>query len=172
MKVSNRVSNKILILTAITFLSACASLRSPRDRMFMGAGIGGAMGAGGGALFSPNEESRGLNALVFGLSGALVGGVVGFLTASGDEPKSQAKSLEERERANQSQIQGKEFVVLPQDELPNFLKSRMSPAVVEEYLEQDSVTEDGSLHEPHKVYRIKRPAELISRPEKTEGTKQ
>ena len=65
MKVSKQISNKILVVTMIGLLPACASLRSPRDRMFMGAGIGGAMGAGGGAIFSPNDESRGLNALVF-----------------------------------------------------------------------------------------------------------
>ena len=36
--------------------------------------------------------------------------------------------------------------------------------VIEEYLEADRVTEEGTLHEPHKAYRIKRPAELFARP--------
>lgn len=40
--------------------------------------IGAVAGALGGALLSPNRESTGLNALVFGASGALAGGLVSF----------------------------------------------------------------------------------------------
>ncbi len=40
---------------------------------------GGAIGAGAGAIFSPNDASRPLNAVVFGLGGALLGSILGFV---------------------------------------------------------------------------------------------
>ncbi len=165
-----QASKRVLVLILMSALQSCASLNSQKDRMLAGAGTGAALGVGGGILLSPNDESRGLNGLVFGLSGALIGGAIGYITTPAEKPTQTAKTLEERELANVPQA--KEYVVSPQGELPNFLKNRMSPAVVEEFVEQDSVSEDGSLHEPHKVYRIKRAAELISRPENTTGVKQ
>lgn len=152
----------IAILIAASLLSSSCSTVRRNERLMTGVGTGAGSGALGGALLSPNAESRGLNALVFGLSGALVGGTIALLTGADSDTKTPASDLKNREL--QSSSSGREFVVQPHQELPAFLKNRIQPVVIEEFVETDQTGEDGSLHEPHKVYRIKRPAELISRP--------
>lgn len=157
--------NQIFALTILlAFLSSCATTTSKRSRMMTAAGIGGTAGSVGGALFSPNRESRGLNTLVFGLVGALLGGLIGAWTepGSGETPTAPSETLKEKELSSPGD--SREFTVPPQGDLPGFLKDRVQPAIVEEFIETDMVGEDGTLHEPHRVYRIKRPAELISRP--------
>ena len=49
---------------------------TPLSRFLTGALAGGALGAAGGTVMSPNKPSQGLNALVFGLSGAAAGGLI------------------------------------------------------------------------------------------------
>lgn len=153
----------ILIVAAL--LQACAT--SPRKRFLYGAGIGAGSGALGGAVLSPNPESRGINALIFGLTGAIVGGVTALFIHDDSELPQSDDSLKSRDMAD---AQGAEFVVPAQtNSLPSYVQDRLQPVVIEEYLEQDSVAEDGSLREPHRVWRIKRPAELTSKP-LTQGT--
>ncbi len=157
----------LLILSLGT--SSCASLHS-RERLAFGVGLGGSLGAIGGTALSPNVESRSLNTLVFGLSGALLGGIVALLTDRAPEPKAEDKSLRAKELKSASgDPSGQEYVVPTAHPLPDFLKRRLKLPVIEEYIEQDSVSEDGVLNAPHKVYRIKRPAELIARPEDIES---
>ena len=146
----------ILLIAQVT---ACAT--SPRKRMFIGVGAGAAVGAAGGAILSPNSESRGLNTLIFSIIGALAGGLGALLLSHEDEipaGKTPAPGLTEESAA------GIEFINRPTQPLPQFVKDRLVPVVVEELVEQDTVGEDGALHEPHKIYRIKRQAELIARP--------
>ena len=49
-------------------------------------------------------------------------------------------------------------------QIPDFVKARIQPVIVEEYMEAATIGEDGTLREPHKVYRIKRPAEFSATP--------
>jgi hypothetical protein len=123
--------------------------------------MGGITGAVGGAALSPNSESRGLNALVFGLAGALIGGLIGFFSGTPSKREENGATLESREKATNG---SREIQAPTGADLPAFVKERFRPAVIEEYTEQDSISEDGSLSEPHKVYRIKRPAELVTKP--------
>ncbi|MBY0472106.1 hypothetical protein K2X30_13145 [bacterium] len=146
-----------LLLISI-FFSSCATVRGSQ-RILFGAGVGAVAGAGGGAALSPNDESRGLNALVFGLSGALVGGVVALLTDHKEDVKKAEPALNGQDNAVSLKYQ-----VLPEDRLPSFVRDRLQPTVIEEYVQPDVVTEEGVLHEPHKVYRIKRLPELYSKP--------
>jgi gas vesicle protein len=140
----------------ILTLTACAT--PPRKRFLYGAGIGAGLGALGGAAFSPNPESKGMNALVFGLTGAVLGGVVSLFAHDDSEVPKAKDTLQEREL-------GQEFVVRPDaGKLPSYVKDRLQPLVIEEYVEKDSINEDGGLSEPHKVWRIKRPAELVGKP--------
>ena len=67
----------LIALLGASLVSGCASM--PRKRFLIGGAIGGAGGATAGALLSPNAESRGLNALVFGLVGTVAGAVIGLL---------------------------------------------------------------------------------------------
>ncbi len=135
----------------------------------MGSVAGGAVGAIASSALSPNDESRGLNALVFGLGGALTGGLL-FLFSHDDSEIPQSKNLSLKEKeigAGGGKISGEYFI--PQNELPGFLKERFKQAIVEEIKVPDTVSEDGALHEPHKVYRIKREAELFAKPIKEQA---
>jgi len=115
---------------------------------------------------SPNSESQGMNALVFGLSGALTGGLVALVTDRPPQTKPEDRSLKARELGSATSQQ---FVVPQSGDLPDFVKARLTPVVIEEFEERDSIAEDGSLRAPHKVYRIKRQAELITRSPESEA---
>lgn len=164
---------QILILAAL-IASGCATPKSSRSRVILGIGIGAGLGATGGVAFSPNDESRAINALVFGLAGALIGGSAAVLTSGEETSARNEKSFRERELGLTRP--DSEYTIAPHQDLPPFLKNRVQPVVIEEYVETDRVTEEGTLHEPHKAYRIKRPAELFARPQTTdlqiEGLKQ
>lgn len=157
-------------ILACAVLSGCATSQL-RKSVLLGAGVGAAAGATGGALFSPNDESRGLNSIVFGLSGAVIGGLIGLWTGSPNEPEVDNKTLQEKEfeAVNSTQI----MINAPNNEkLPEFVRERLSKLVIEELNLPDRVGEDGALHEPHKAYRVKRSPELFSSGKKAkEGSK-
>lgn len=150
----------VLLLIGVQ-LSGCATLHGPGRTLSFSA-MGAATGAGGGYLFSPNKESKDLNALVFGLAGALFGGIAGLIGDRPDEAVKPASTIFDRSEIGTGS--SKEMLVLPQESLPEYVRKRIQPVVVEEFTETDRVGEDGELHEAHKVYRIKRQAEFNSRP--------
>ena len=78
-------------------------------------------------------------------------------------PTSEPATLKERELGIQSG-RAQEFHVQERGSLPEFVRDRLQPVVIEEAHQTDLVGEDGTLHEPHKIYRIIRPAELFARP--------
>jgi hypothetical protein len=93
--------------------------------------------------------------------GALAGGLGTLLFSTPDEVPAagnSAPSLTDESNYDER------FITHPSQELPPFVRERLMPVVVETLTEPDTVSEDGSLHEPHKVYRIKRQAELVTRP--------
>lgn len=149
-----------LLCVAFVVCAGCSTLSGGKRVMsFSLAGAGA--GAVSGAALSPNEESRALNALVFGLSGALVGGGLALLT---DPNLMTAETSDLKKRELGSRQEANEYLVLPEQELPEFLQRRVQPAIIEEFVEKDHVTDEGTLHEPHRAYRIKRPAELFASP--------
>ena len=81
-----RINLFLLILVA----TSCGSLK----KTFTVAGIGGfALGASGGALFSPNEESRDKNAYLFGLVGAGIGLGLAYLFSDDSNGRLKAPML-------------------------------------------------------------------------------
>lgn len=154
------MSKEFLIASACLLASGCATLSPSTERVIVGSAAGALAGSIGGATLSPNADDRGLNALVFGLSGALTGGAIAILT---DKSKPSAQTdLKSKELAGVGP--SRQFSIETTQTLPEFVKSRVQPAIIEEYLEDDRVTDEGTLHEPHRAYRIKRPTELFSRP--------
>jgi hypothetical protein len=64
------------VIFLLIFLTGCSTLgKTVSVSSLAGSVIGGA----GGAIFSPERESRDKNAFVFGLTGAAVGAFVGYL---------------------------------------------------------------------------------------------
>jgi hypothetical protein len=154
------VKNWVLVFGMMT-VTSCSTL-STGARVIGGGLVGAAVGGAGGAALSPNDESRALNALVFGLSGAILGGGIALWTAPAIQQPALGPNLRTRELA--APTGATDYLVQPKQELPDFLKRRVQPVVIEEFVEKDSVSEDGTLREPHKAYRIKRPAELLADP--------
>ena len=147
-------------LLILCFSTSCATARG---RFLFGAAGGAAVGAGSATLLSPNPESRGLNALVFGLVGALAGGVISLLFKDPEPATAIDTSLKARE-LGKDPAQSTLYAIPPNSKLPVFVKERLQPVVVEEAEEPDTVSDDGTLHAPHKIYRIQRPAELYAKP--------
>src|SRR4051794_27319652 len=154
-----RLSSLYLILPIC--LSGCAT---SRGRFLIGAGLGSVLVGGAATALSPNSESRGMNALVFGLAGSLLGGGIGVLISDDSQVPKTESSLKLRQ-AKTSGPGSDSYLVPQKSDLPDFLKNRFQSAVIEELREPDSVGEDGTLHEPHKAYRITRPAELYAAPQ-------
>lgn len=155
------------LTTFVLLLSLLSSCATAKGRFLVGAGLGGAAGSGAGVYFSPNQESKGMNALVFGLIGALTGGIIGLLAFDDGRLPASKTSLRAKEEAEAIQTNSRIYTVPTGSALPQFVKERLEPTLVEELIEPDTVSEDGSLHEPHKVYRIKRQTELYSRGTRT-----
>ena len=161
---ASRIALIHFALSLSILLTGCASIRGGW-RLAIGTSGGAAIGAGAGALLSPNDPSRALNALVFGLIGGLGGGALAFFTDP-TPPPPKGGSLKEKEA--QDLVETTQYQVGSAADLPAYVRQRLAPVVIEEAVERDAVGEDGSLHEPHKVYRIVRPAELTPMPTKTE----
>ncbi len=150
----------LAIISLVVVLTGCSTLTGTK-RTFTFAVAGGATGAVGGAVLSPNPESRALNALVFGLVGSLVGGISGIAT---DRPLSAPSEKPDSLIEEGTGLNSRTSVVAPYETLPDYVKKRLQPIVIEEFVEADQVDEDGVLRESHKAYRIKRQPEFNPRP--------
>lgn len=148
-------------VTILLLAASCSSLPK-RSQVLIATSAGAGVGATSGYMLSPNRESQGLNALVFGLVGALVGGIGAILF--GDDHRVEREPTNTPDLNLTRSDDRNEVQVSNPESLPEFVKKRLRPVVIESYTESDSIDEDGSLREPHRVYRIKRPAELIARP--------
>jgi hypothetical protein len=154
---------RLAVVSLALLLPSCASVTGS-NRVLAGVTFGAVGGAGSGALLSPNSESRAINAAVFGLLGGLLGGGAAYFSDPNGANQSEKKtSLRDRELGSASSL-SRQVELQSGGDLPTYLKDRFRPVVIEEFIEADRVSEEGTLHEPHKAYRIKRPAELIAQP--------
>lgn len=71
------------ILLLIPLLFSCSTLKKT---IVYSSLSGGLAGAGAGAILSPNPESRGANAVIFGLLGATIAGLSGYALYE-DDPR-------------------------------------------------------------------------------------
>jgi hypothetical protein len=145
------------VFLILIFFPGCAGIDLQNPWTAATAGLAGGMGAGYG--LTREKERQGKNMAIAGLSL----GALGFLGAKFLWPKetdpAKAEILELREK----NFKPVRELTLPatKQKLPDFLEKRLTPLVLEQWVEKDSISEDGSLNEPHKVWRIKRHPELI-----------
>ncbi len=78
------------LLPIIFFLSSCSSLKKT---VVYSSLAGSIVGAAGGMALSPDEESRGANAAVFGLIGAGVAALTGYAMYKEDPRNSKLKPM-------------------------------------------------------------------------------
>lgn len=82
-------TNAILFLLAV-FISGCSGLRGT---LITGSVLGGSLGAMSGVVFSPNQESKAGNALIFGAIGAGVGALIGHYFYTNDPENRDLKQM-------------------------------------------------------------------------------
>ncbi len=150
----------ITSVVGLSLISGCATFTGTKRTYTFAAG-GATLGAVGGSLLSPDKENQAMNALVFGLTGALVGGLSGMLT---DKSPSDIPKDAEFFDGPKSGATSKDVTIAPYETLPDYVKKRLQPIVIEEFTEADQVDEDGVLRESHKAYRIKRQPEFNPKP--------
>lgn len=148
------MKNILCAVLAVLTLS-CSSIQL---RVSGASVLGGALGGMGGYAFSPYEQDRIPNLILFGMAGALIGGACGLLWP--DDFEQEKNATLKRSESDYS----KQIILSNPSELPDFLKNRIQPTIIEEFTEKPTLSEDGSIHEPHKVYKIKRPIELSPEP--------
>jgi hypothetical protein len=82
-------TNTILFLLSM-LLSGCSSLRGT---LITGSLLGGSFGAMSGVVFSPNQESKPGNALIFGAIGAGLGALIGHYFYTNDPENRDLKQM-------------------------------------------------------------------------------
>jgi hypothetical protein len=155
----NRISLILLI-----FASSCSSNKGLWLPI-----AGGLIGVVSGSALSPNEESKSLNTVTFGAVGLAVGASLLYYSSIEKPNLAQEDSLKERIEASKK-IQTLATEAISQTPLPDFLKGKISPIVIEEIDLKNFQSEDGALHEPHKAYRIVQQPELIQPQESAENS--
>lgn len=152
---------KYLLIFSLV-LSGCSTFASHRSLKYSGGGA--AAGAALGYGFSPNKESQGLNALLWGGIGA----AFGYLFERAFRDRGDVVEIPSNLEAKELFRESEEFVLpATKQKLPAFVQKRLTPVVIEQYTEKDTAGEDGSLHEPHRVWRIKQQPELLPKPLKS-----
>jgi hypothetical protein len=148
-----------LCILIVIALPGCASTRG---RFLIGSLAGGAVAAPIAVGLSPNKESVLFNALVFGLGGALAGAFTGVLSGPDVHLESGLSS---------TNLRAREALHAPAQDSNAYLEGRVIPPVIETFRQEGLISEDGVLHEPHRAYRIARPAELVPAPTPVEPKK-
>ncbi len=146
---------KLLIFTLLLSFFGCSSLK----KTLVYSSLSGAMsGAAAGVLLSPNKESRGANALVFGLIGASVAALTGY-TLYQDDPRNYKLKhmLKDNKPINPNEIElglgdikidanleKKEAYKVPVKDLPKELKGKVNKQYLIKYKSKERYVKKGN----------------------------
>lgn len=90
---------KLFIL--LIFLTSCSTMK---NSIISGAVVGGVVGAGGGALYSPNRDSQNQNAYLFGIVGSLIGAGISYYFFKEDRPAKPTQLMTEDSNSNLKEL--------------------------------------------------------------------
>lgn len=148
---------KAALFFVLLVLQSCStfSLRDP----WAATAVGLAAGAGGAFALTKEKQRQGTNMAIAGAVTGLAMHLGAKFVWSRETDPAKAELLELRER----NFRPTREITVPatSQKLPDFLERRLTPLVLEQWVEKDSISEDGSLNEPHKMWRIKRLPELV-----------
>lgn len=141
---------KILII-----LLFCVSCSSFRRTMVYSSLAGGVSGATAGALLSPNQKSRGANALVFGLLGAGIAAGVGYLLYEDDprnfkldhmliDPPKDQVQIDLDQLKIDAKLEGQEKYAVPLKDLPEGLSDKVSQQFLIKYQSKERFIKSGN----------------------------
>lgn len=148
----------ILVLFICLLLSSCSSLKKS---IIYSSLAGGMTGATAGVLLSPDKESRGANAAVFGLLGAGIAAIVGYSLYQDDPRNYKLQNMlmddEKKEVINPSQLeigigdlkidanmQKQEAYEVPVKDLPEKLKGKVNKQFLIKYQSKERYIKNGS----------------------------
>ncbi|HLE12972.1 MAG: hypothetical protein A2451_12425 [Bdellovibrionales bacterium RIFOXYC2_FULL_39_8] len=144
------------ILLIVMFLTSCSSMKKT---IIYSSLIGGVAGATSGALLSPNKESQGANAAVFGLIGAGVAALTGYALYQDDPRNYQLKNmlLSEKKEVRpdeidiglgnlniQADLKKVEGYKVPLTELPEKLKGKVNKQYLIKYQSKERYVKNGN----------------------------
>jgi hypothetical protein len=146
--------NARLIIICL-LLSSCSTLKKT---IIYSSLAGGMAGAATGALLSPNKESLGANAAVFGLIGAGVTALAGYALYKDDPRNYKLKNmLREKKEINPNEIElglgnfninanldKKEVYKVPIKELPDKLKGKVNKQYLIKYQSKERYVKKGN----------------------------
>lgn len=146
----------ISILAGLLLLSACSSMK----KTIIYSALSGAMvGASAGALLSPDAESRGANAAIFGLVGAGVAALAGYALYQDDPRNYKLQNMlldpEKKENPNELELGPSQFKInanlekreayqVPVKDLPPALVGKVNKQYLIKYESKEQYLKKGS----------------------------
>ncbi|PIP93482.1 MAG: hypothetical protein COW00_14650 [Bdellovibrio sp. CG12_big_fil_rev_8_21_14_0_65_39_13] len=149
------MSNKVMAILVMMTLCGCSSLK----KTIIYSSLAGAMtGATAGVLLSPDRESRGANAVVFGVLGAGIAAITGYALFEDDPRNYKLKNmLRDEEKINPNEIElglgdikidalleKKEAYPVPVTELPDQLKGKVNQQFLIKYQSKERYVKKGN----------------------------
>ena len=146
----------ISILIGLLFLSACSSMKKT---IIYSALSGGMVGATSGALLSPDAESKGANAAIFGLVGAGVAALAGYALYQDDPRNYKLSSMlldpPSKENPNELELGPPQFKInanlekreayqVPIKDLPEALVGKVNKQYLIKYESKEQYLKKGS----------------------------
>ncbi|MCK5074651.1 MAG: hypothetical protein KAQ98_14570 [Bacteriovoracaceae bacterium] len=144
------------ILILLLFLCSCSSMK----RTILYSSLAGGMaGATAGALLSPDKESTGFNTAIFGLTGAAVAALAGYMMYEDDPRNKKLKNMlmadGEKKKPGmveiglgdlkiEAQMDKKEAYKVPLKELPMELKGKVKKQYLIKYESKERYINSGS----------------------------
>ena len=150
----------IRMIILLGFLTGCSTVAKTT---FVSSLAGGMVGAAGGAIFSPEKESRDKNSFVFGLAGAAAGALVGYLLHEGpQDQKPLAPMILDKDEEKDTQVPLLDFspefknvkvnldfkpaakYEVPLEQLPDQLKGKTKKQYLLEYVSDPKTIKIGN----------------------------
>lgn len=146
---------KVLLILVLVSLCSCSTMKKT---LIYSSLAGGMTGATAGAMLSPNKESRGANAAVFGLIGAGVAALAGYALYKDDPRNYKLKNmLRDKKEINPNEIElglgdikidanleKKEAHPVPVTELPEQLKGKVNKQYLIKYQSKERYVKKGN----------------------------
>lgn len=151
--------NKLICLFVILMMASCSSLKKT---IIYSSLAGGMTGAVSGSVLSPEKESRGANALVFGLVGAGIAGLAGYALYQDDPRNYQLQNMLRDEKKREMEedpnlvpinldnltigatLDKKEAYEVPLKKIPKELQGKVNKQILIKYQSKERYIKKGN----------------------------
>lgn len=149
--------NKLILVLCLVVLCSCSTMKKT---IIYSSLAGGMAGAAGGVMLSPNKESQGANAAVFGLIGAGVAALTGYALYKDDPRNYKLDNMlldEKKKEINPNELEiglgdfkidasldKQEAYEVPVKELPEKLRGKVNRQYLIKYQSKERYIKKGS----------------------------